>query len=272
MAFHCLPASTRKLFESSAPPDFPSVKDLLTFVQSRVAILEIAGDYQKRPNNRSQLAPHSNAFTKKTQMKLITTSLVVSKSSGLKGESCPNYNGKHAIVACRQFLSLSVEDRNHWAREHGVCYTYLSNKHWVNKCPSQLRRETYSKKHHTLLHGFSTRRKSDNASSNGDASLFAAAMSARSDDSLVVLLGTTLVHIRDHCGTWQTVCALIDSVFQISAITVSCSNRFGLQMKNWTTPISGLSSTTVVDVRGTTKVSHGTTITDEGMGLAIDKF
>lgn len=51
MAFRCLPASTRKLFESSAPPDFPSVTDLLTFVQSRVAVLEKTGDHQKRPNN-----------------------------------------------------------------------------------------------------------------------------------------------------------------------------------------------------------------------------
>ncbi|KAE9529538.1 hypothetical protein AGLY_011634 [Aphis glycines] len=47
MAFRCLPASTRKLFESSTPSEFPSVTELLTFVQSRVAILEIAGDHQK---------------------------------------------------------------------------------------------------------------------------------------------------------------------------------------------------------------------------------
>lgn len=44
-AFQCLPASIRKLFESSTPPEFPSVNDLLTFVQSRVNILEMAGDH-----------------------------------------------------------------------------------------------------------------------------------------------------------------------------------------------------------------------------------
>lgn len=33
---------TRKLYESSTPPNFPSVDHLLTFVQSRVSILEIA--------------------------------------------------------------------------------------------------------------------------------------------------------------------------------------------------------------------------------------
>lgn len=68
MAFRCLPPSTRKLFESSASPDFPSVNNLLTFVQFHVATLEIARDYQKRYNNRSHPAPHSNAFTKKMQI------------------------------------------------------------------------------------------------------------------------------------------------------------------------------------------------------------
>ncbi|KAL4103365.1 hypothetical protein QTP88_018742 [Uroleucon formosanum] len=251
MAFRCLPASTRKLFKSSVPPEFPTVTDLLTFVQSRVAILEIAGDHQKRSNNRPQSTSHSNAFVKRVPFKPTTTSLVVSKPSSSKSDSCPNCRERHTITDCRKFASLSVEDRNKWARDNRVCYTCLSTNHWANKCHSKLRCATCSKKHHTLLHGFSTHRHSDSAPSSDDAPFCAASTTYRTDDSLAVLLGTALIHIRDHCGTWQTARAIVDSASQISAITVSCVTRLGLRLTNWTAPISGLSGAAVADIRGT---------------------
>ncbi|KAL4103253.1 hypothetical protein QTP88_018630 [Uroleucon formosanum] len=251
MAFRCLPASTRKLFESSVPPEFPTVTDLLTFVQSRVAILEIAGDHQKRSNNRPQSTSHNNAFVKRVPFKPTTTSLVVSKPSSSKSDSCPNCRERHTITDCRKFASLSVEDRNKWARDNRVCYTCLSTNHWANKCHSKLRCATCSKKHHTLLHGFSTHRHSDSAPSSDDAPFCAASTTYRTDDSLAVLLGTALIHIRDHCGTWQTARAIVDSASQISAITVSCVTRLGLRLTNWTAPISGLSGAAVADIRGT---------------------
>lgn len=250
MAFRCLPTSTRKLFESSNPSEFPSMTDLITFVQSRVSILEMAGDHQKRSNTRPQSTQHSNAFTKKIPVKSTTTSLIISKTSCSKSDTCSHCRGKHVINECRKFASLSIDDRNKWARENSVCYTCLSTNHWANKCTSRLRCDTCSKRHHTLLHGFSTQRRAEIALSIGEASLCAASMPAKADDSLSVLLGTALVHIRDHCGTWQTVRAIIDSASQISAITVSCSNRLGLRPKNWTAPVSGISGTAVADVRG----------------------
>lgn len=254
LAFRCLPASTRKLFESSTPPDFPSVNDLLTFVQSRVSILEVAGDYPNKANNRSQLTPHGNAFAKKPFLKPASTSLVISKPSNFKGDSCLNCRGRHAINECRKFASMSVEDRNRWVRNNSICYTCLSPNHWANKCSSRLRCDICAKKHHTLLHGFSAQHSSESPPPNGDASLCTAAIPAKAGESSLVLLGTALVHMRDHCGTWQTVRVLVDSASQISAITVSCSNRLGLRPKKWTAPISGLSGTAVVDVRGTVDV------------------
>lgn len=251
MAFRCLPESTRKLFESSAPPEFPTVIDLLTFVQSRVSILEIAGDHHKKSNNRPQSTSHSNASVRKVPFKPTTTSLVASKPSSSKSDSCPYCRERHTISDCRKFASLSVEDRNKWARDNRACYTCLSTNHWANKCHSRLRCATCSRKHHTLLHGFSTRRHSESAPSSDDAPFCAASTTYRTDDSLAVLLGTALIHIRDHCGTWQTARAIVDSASQISAITVSCVTRLGLRLTNWTAPISGLSGAAVADVRGT---------------------
>lgn len=161
----------------------------------------------------------------------------------------------HVPIPMENMLSLLVSSTCHCqsrtVSERCICYTFLSTKHWVNKCSSQLRYDTCSKKHHSLLHGFSTRRQSDYALPNVDASLCAAAIPARSNESVAVLLGTALVHILGHCGTWQTIRALIDSASQISAIKVSCSNRLDFIPKNWTAPISGLSGTAVVDARGT---------------------
>ncbi|KAL4085147.1 hypothetical protein QTP88_027439 [Uroleucon formosanum] len=221
------------------------------FDKSRVAILEIARDHQKRSNNRPQSTSHSNAFVKRVPFKPTTTSLVVSKPSSSKSDSCPNCRERHTITDCRKFASLSVEDRNKWARDNRVCYTCLSTNHWANKCHSKLRCATCSKKHHTLLHGFSTHRHSDSAPSSDDAPFCAASTTYRTDDSLAVLLGTALIHIRDHCGTWQTARAIVDSASQISAITVSCVTRLGLRLTNWTAPISGLSGAAVADIRGT---------------------
>jgi len=216
-----------------------------------VAILEIAGDHPKKSNIQTTSTSHSNAFTKKIPFKPTTTSLVISKPSSSKSESCPKCRGKHAITDCRKFASLSVEDRNSWARDNGVSYTCLSTNHWADKCHSKLRCETCSRKHHTLLHGLSTRCHSESAPSNGDAPLCAASMPSRADEPLAVLLGTALIHIRDRCGTWHTVRAIIDSASQISAITVSCSTRLGLRLEHLTAPVNGLSGTAVADVRGT---------------------
>ncbi|XP_008185462.1 uncharacterized protein LOC103310096 [Acyrthosiphon pisum] len=47
MAFRCLPVQTRKLFEAQSTADYPTLTQLLEFVRSRVAILEVVGDTKK---------------------------------------------------------------------------------------------------------------------------------------------------------------------------------------------------------------------------------
>lgn len=54
IAFRCLPISTRQLFEASSTADYPSLTQLLDFVRSRVAILEVAGEL---PNKSTLLLP-----------------------------------------------------------------------------------------------------------------------------------------------------------------------------------------------------------------------
>ncbi|KAL4107222.1 hypothetical protein QTP88_017605 [Uroleucon formosanum] len=47
IAFRCLPIVTRRLFEASNLTDYPTVRQLIDFIRSRVAILEVAGGSHK---------------------------------------------------------------------------------------------------------------------------------------------------------------------------------------------------------------------------------
>ncbi|KAL4126593.1 hypothetical protein QTP88_010805 [Uroleucon formosanum] len=47
IAFRCLPIVTRRLFEASNLTDYPTVHQLIDFIRSRVAILEVAGGSHK---------------------------------------------------------------------------------------------------------------------------------------------------------------------------------------------------------------------------------
>lgn len=107
IAFRCLPMSTRKLFESSVTSDYPSVDDLLGFVQSRVSLLEIVGDPRNNVYNAStnHLLPVGQRNTggdrPQRQKSNRPTSLVTSKPA----RSCPCCEGDHVLPSCPRFLS-----------------------------------------------------------------------------------------------------------------------------------------------------------------------
>ncbi|KAL4126236.1 hypothetical protein QTP88_010462 [Uroleucon formosanum] len=53
IAFRRLPVSTRKLFKANSTVDYPSIGQLLDFLRSRVAILEIVGESHKGSTNNA---------------------------------------------------------------------------------------------------------------------------------------------------------------------------------------------------------------------------
>lgn len=245
MAFRCLAISDRKLFESSCSSDYPTVRELLDFVRSRISILENVGDSRK-------VISESKSFkqvAKNTFRKSPPTSMMLTKPSSSSQGVCHCCTGKHTLDVCNLFQSWSVDKRNEWTREKRLCFTCLSDKHWSNKCRSKTRCDKCSRKHHRLLHGATIVQPADSATPSDD-SVCAAAVLPQVNNSSPALLGTALVHVRDHAGTWQTVRALVDCASQISAITVACSDRLGLKSTKWTSPVSGLAGTPVLNVKG----------------------
>lgn len=182
------------------------------------------------------------------------TALIVSKPPISDHNSCICCKGSHTLVSCPQFRDAwSVDERCRWVRDSRLCFNCFGSKHWSNRCLSKARCSVCSRKHHVLLHPHEQKAtQSDVMTPSGDTALCASALSSRSDGPLTVLLGTALIHVCDRSGKWQVVRALIDSASQISAITLSCSQQLGLHCASWTTPVSGLAGTPILDVRGIT--------------------
>lgn len=255
LAFRTLPLGTRKLFEStvSENTDYPSIGNLIKFIRGRITVLENVGDSRKH-SVQSKSLPAAGLYHKNHSGKNHPVALVTTKPSDKGPDSsttpCPCCSDPHTLSSCPRYRSWSVDDRNQWAHDHKLCFNCLGSSHWLRACQSKTRCHTCSIKHHFLLHGATPSRREDGSESAGEASLCAAGLSSRTNGIPTVILGTALIHVRDRSGTWQTVRALVDSASQISAITVSCSNRLGLRLRRWTVPVSGLSGTPVVDVKG----------------------
>ncbi|XP_025203838.1 uncharacterized protein LOC112600747 [Melanaphis sacchari] len=258
LAFRTLPLGTRKMFEStiSSNVTYPSVDKLLDFIRGRITVLENVGE-SKKASNKSKVYPITGPVANLRSGQRNPVALVAAKppSTGSSDStvSCPCCLESHTISKCSKFRSWSLDNRNEWAHDNKVCFNCLGGNHWIRACPSKSRCQTCSKKHHTLLHGATSTPKDngvENSEDAGEASCCAASLSPRPSAIPTVLLGTALIHARDRAGTWQTVRALVDSASQISAMTVACSTRLGFRPRPWTMPVSGLSGTPVISVKG----------------------
>ncbi|XP_025406061.1 uncharacterized protein LOC112680239 [Sipha flava] len=240
LASRCLPQYSVKLFEAQLSTGFPSVKELLTFVKSRINVLECVprDNSQKCTNPSATKSFPSNGFkggfthTKRFQK----TSLVAHTTAPKLPGSCLVCSGSHSVINCRKFLGWSADVRHKWVRDHKMCFRCIRSGHWAQDCKSPTPCDQCPRRHHPLLHPDDTPDVRTSLVGQGSGNS--------------VLLGTTLVHILDCGGVLHTVRALVDSASQISAITSDCSSRLGLRMTRWTTPVSGLAGAPVPNVKG----------------------
>lgn len=255
IAFRSLPVSTRTLFESNSTSDFPSLSDLLTFVQSRADVLALVGQPPRKIVN-SHVSPKSflpfgqtrkgGGDRSRKQESSHLSSLVATKPH----KACPCCDGTHVIGTCTRLMSWSVDARIRWARENRLCFICLSADHWAPQCKSKIKCSECKRNHHSLLHTPSGETRSSEENQRPNASLCASSASSAPLQSSSVMLGTALVHAQDKSGSWHTMRALIDCASQISAVTVSCADRLGLRRVRWTTPVTGLGGVPIVNVQG----------------------
>ncbi|XP_025191316.1 uncharacterized protein LOC112591650 [Melanaphis sacchari] len=258
VAFRCLPVSTRKLFETSTISDYPTIDELMKFIRNRVAVLEIVGEPREyspstaQPKSTSQSSPFLKGAHRSGKPKLFShpTTLVATKLSNPTSNICPCCNGTHGLDTCTRFKSWAVDDRARWTREHKLCFNCFNTGHWAPKCASKSRCQDCSRRHHNLLHPPGNISQRNGEASPSDVVLCASAPPPTVCKAASVLLGTALIHVRDRAGSWQTLRALVDCASQISVITAACVDRLGLRRERWTTPVTGLSGVSIMDVQG----------------------
>lgn len=260
LAFRRLPLSTRKEFESNATSDFPSLSELLTFVETRVAILELVGEPPRKHNNSNSGPykpvqggqPRKGGDRYQKQLPSNPASLVVTSPN----KACPCCKESHTLELCKRFKSWDVKERVRCVRENKLCFVCLSADHWADKCKSKTRCHHCKRKHHHLVHNSANSGDIPNGedAQSPDPPLCASTVFPQSNHTSVVL-GTALVHARNQAGSWQTLRALIDSASQISAVTSACAKRLGLKCARWTAPVSGLGGVPIVDVQGRAEVA-----------------
>lgn len=250
LASRCLPSSCRTLFETSNHEEYPSVEALFAFIKSRITVLEHVGETavggavpRTRYKEEESRRPHKQEGFRS----LVSTNSTTKPSPTV----CKCCSGSHSVSVCSKFKGWSVSARVKWVRDQRVCFLCLSDKHWSNQCRSKVYCSYCARKHHALIHE-DQRAPSHEVpeTSSIESGHNAAAALCGSANTHSVLLGTALVHIRDCTGVLHSVRALIDSASQISAMTVPCAARLGLRKTRWTAPVTGLSGTPVMNVKG----------------------
>ncbi|KAF0724709.1 Uncharacterized protein FWK35_00038057, partial [Aphis craccivora] len=239
-----LSLSTRKGFEAANSCEFPLVSDLVTYVKSRVAVLEtVTQSSNARSYNQPQdkTKPIHRPENKKSKVALLASHAPVASTS-----KCLFCSGEHSTVKCVTFSDMSLDDRYQAAKDRKICFRCLNSTHWSNRCLAKACSKCKGR-HHILLH------RDFEASSKPSSSTDTTAVHIGSLDRPNVLLGTALIHVRDYCGRAQPIRALIDSASQVSVMTLACADRLGLKRSQWTTPITGLSGVQVPKLNGVVK-------------------
>lgn len=246
LASRCLPVTCRTLFEATLGSEYPSADALVTFIKSRIAILEhVSTAPFQSPPHRPRLKEDE---IRRPHRSMPVNSLVTSNMMSLTCKCC---SGAHSLSDCSRFKGWSINARVKWVREHRMCFLCLSDKHWSNRCRSKVTCPKCSRKHHVLIHEEKALVPSNSPPTPAEKSIGTSAASLCGYSAArTILLGTALVHIRDCSGVLHTVRALVDSASQISAITTNCATRLGLKRTPWTASVSGLSGTIVHDIEG----------------------
>lgn len=243
LSARCLPLSTRKGFEAINNNEFPTAADVVSYVKNRVSILEAVNftSSSRRPLAQQERPKPSLRRHDEKRSKVTLHTSRLSNDPALKCLFCSK---DHSSVQCPNFEGLSMDARYQTARDKKVCFRCLNSTHWSNRCKINKPCDKCSGRHHSLLHR-------DYQETEKRTPPQVSMVSAR--DTSTVLLGTALLHVRDHAGCMQQVRALIDSGSQISVMSTSCVERLGLRRVKWTAPLTGVSGVAVSNVDGLVK-------------------
>lgn len=261
---------TRQLFEGSVSQDtVPTFDTLLKFVHQRCRVLENIRGSEKTETRYQRAKPvvtyrSSNVAATDVHKSISQTSQPRSGSTYFDKNkvSCVYCKNTHAVYKCHAFAKLSVNKRRDFVLSSNLCFSCMSPKHRAAACPSKVNCKFCNRRHHSLLHLAEDTQEQTNIVNNDiQVSQMTSSTSTEPQNTVfsgsvraisTVVLGTAIVHIKDHQGYPQAVRVLLDSGSQISAMTSECASRLNLPIHKCHTNIVGISHNPVTKVKGIT--------------------
>lgn len=142
---------TRKTFEASSTAEYPSITQLMEFVRSRVAILEVMGDTKKSSMLTASKGGKSTGQSVKggELLRKRYSSRAMSFVTAKIDVKCLSCSEQHKLT---KFKSRSNDDRARWTRENRLCFICFGADHWVPRCKSKPNCNKCTRRHHFLLH------------------------------------------------------------------------------------------------------------------------
>ena len=211
----------------------PSCEDLMEFIKKRAQSFDLHSDVKVIDKSRNK---HSKEKPK-TSLSLVSNNEPNFKQSHarkVKDEpllKCPVCSSTdHKIYTCSTFLKLSLNEKYDKIKLLHRCFKCLGFHNKRDCSSNSVCKTCQSDTHHTLLH-------SDNVQPICNLT--------NKNSNSTILLSTIEVDIKDSCGFFHTVKAVLDNGSQVNAITHSLSKKLGLHCSNTSSSVTGISSTQV---------------------------
>ncbi|XP_043863401.1 uncharacterized protein LOC122756838 [Drosophila mojavensis] len=238
----------REWYEKSQDIANPTITQLLKFLDARCDRLELS---QSATTTSSK--PRQDRGTRNAHALLATS------------ERCAKCNKEHALMACTQFLDLSIQQRYAFAKSKHMCFNCLRLGHGVNACTSKSSCKHCKRRHHSLLH-FDQRNtkdkddpqqhQQDDSNEAPGASTVVALTNAVNTSkggkgaNMRSTLPTAQVYVRNSRGQDVVCRILLDCGSELSYVSERCIQTLGLARSHSRISISGISSIKAETTRG----------------------
>ncbi|GBL91111.1 hypothetical protein AVEN_184476-1 [Araneus ventricosus] len=246
-----LDRETRKQFEltlkDNEVPDFDAC---LEFLERRYQIL---------------CSIHNNNPTKSNSER--SKSFFIKSNKPKKCGACNNQT-THSLYQCDKFKAMKLSDRTELVKKLRACLNCLSEFHVISACNSKRSCFVCKKKHHTLLHKYSTPTTDPNvfpsseppvASPADMCSVQEVVNNSESNSFLEhsrasfhtnrncksVLINSAIIYVKDSKGIRRPLRAILDCASESSFISSNAANVLGLKKQKVNIPICGLKDASI---------------------------
>ncbi|XP_071833874.1 uncharacterized protein [Apostichopus japonicus] len=133
---------------------FPPFEVFVQFVQEQARV----------QNDPSFMLADAKAANNRMLQKSAVTVRMTGVKDKAKAPNCPIHNSAHELQDCRSFQEKSHEEKTLFVKDNRLCFKCLRPDHFSRNCKSQVKCETCSKGHITIMHRPVPNRESPTAS------------------------------------------------------------------------------------------------------------